>query len=98
IAFASNGRLRVAAIDGSRDVIELPAHAAAFAPDGAWFAAIGDGGDVWFHRAADDHWVYLATGVVKISPAAFSDDGRYFVATDPGGRALLVDMKSTAFE
>jgi WD40 repeat protein len=97
IAISSNGRLRVVAIDGGRDLLALPARHAAFSPDGAWFVAIGDQGDVWFHRAADDRWVYLATGVAKVSPAAFSDDSRYFVATDPGGRALLVDLSSAAF-
>jgi hypothetical protein len=52
--------------------------------------------DLWFHRAADDHRVYLATGIAKVSPAAFSDDGAQFVAPDPAGRALVVDMTALA--
>ena len=97
IAISSNGRLRIAPIDGSDGGIELPAHYASFSPDQRWFAAIGDQGDVWFHRA-DGRWVYLATGIAKIPFATFSDDGARFVATDPAGRALLVDMHAAAFQ
>jgi len=85
------------AADAGRPVIALGALLRMFCPDNRWFAAISDHGDRWFHRAAEDRRVHLPTGIAKVSPAAFSDDGRQCVASDPGGRALVVDMTSAAF-
>jgi eukaryotic-like serine/threonine-protein kinase len=107
ILFSTNGRMRIAEIghdpDGEprlvagRGALELAAHYAVFSPDNAWLAATGDQGDLWFHRAADDRWVYLPTGIAKLSQGMFSEDGLHFVATDPSGRALLVDMHAGVF-
>ncbi|MGH9886827.1 MAG: WD40 repeat domain-containing protein, partial [bacterium] len=107
ILFSTNGRMRIAGIerepDGEprlvrgRGALELSAHFAAFSPDNTWLAATGDQGDLWFHRASDDRWVYVATGIAKLSQAVFSLDGTQLVATDPSGRALVVDMRAPAF-
>ncbi|HSR98054.1 MAG TPA: WD40 repeat domain-containing serine/threonine-protein kinase, partial [Kofleriaceae bacterium] len=69
ILFSTNGRMRIAGIEREPDgeprlvrgpgSLELSAHFAAFSPDNAWLAATGDQGDLWFHRASDDRWVYV---------------------------------------
>ena len=106
IMFSTNGRMQIAAIDrtpdgaprlGATSRLALPAHFATFSPDNAWLAATGDHGDLWFHRTADDRWVYATTGIAQLSQGMFSADGAQFVATDPSGRALVVDMHAPAF-
>jgi WD40 repeat protein len=107
ILFSTNGRMRIAEIERELDgeprlvtgagSLELSAHHATFTPDNLWLAATGDQGDLWFHRAFDDRWVYVATGIAKLSQAVFSQDGSQLVATDPSGRALVVDMRAPAF-
>jgi WD40 repeat protein len=106
IAFSTSGRMQIAEIgrgpDGAPQLrgpgrIALPAHYATFSPDNAWLAATGDHGDLWFHRAADDRWVYVATGIAPLLQGLFSGDGAQYVATDPSGRALVIDMHAAAF-
>jgi WD40 repeat protein len=100
IMYSTNGRLQIADLDRAPDRaprlgaerVALPAHHATFSPDNAWLAATGDHGDLWFHRTADDHWVYFTTGIAQLSQGMFSEDGAQYVATDPSGRALVVDM------
>lgn len=107
IAFSTSGRMQIAEIDrgpsGSPRLdtgparIALPAHCATFSPDNAWLAATGDHGDLWFHRASDDRWVYITTGIAQLLQGLFSGDGSQFVAADPSGRALVIDMHAAAF-
>ena len=68
-----------------------------FSPDSMWFAAVGERGGIWFNRRGDRRWVYLATGTARVSFGYFSDDGNRFIATEPSGRVLLVDMRAAIF-
>ena len=68
-----------------------------FSPDSTWFAAVGEHGGIWFNRRGDRRWVYLATGTARVSFGYFSDDGDRFIATEPSGRVLLVDMRAAIF-
>jgi WD40 repeat protein len=77
--------------------IELPVRHVGFSPDGAWFAAITDRG-VWFQQRKANRWTYHSTGAAKIPFGYFTADGRRFVATDIGGRALVFDMRAGTFE
>jgi len=107
IAFSTNGRMQIAEIDrgpsGAPRLttgpgrLALSAHYATFSPDNVWLAATGDHGDLWFHRAADDRWVYVTTGIAQLLQGLFSGDGSQFVATDPSGRGLVIDMHAAAF-
>jgi WD40 repeat protein len=81
----------------SWDSAALEATHLGFSPDGAWFAAISDHG-VWFHYRRDNRWMFYPTGTTKLTFGYFSTDGRRFVATDIGGRALVFEMSAGLFE
>jgi WD40 repeat protein len=68
-----------------------------FSPDSMWFAGVGEHGGIWFNRRGERRWVYLATGTARVSFGQFSDDGNRFVATEPSGRVLQVDMRAAIF-
>jgi WD40 repeat protein len=78
--------------------VKLPVRHMAFSPDGRWFAATGENGRVWFYRRADNHWIHLSVGTARVSFGKFSEDSAYFAASDPSGRALLVDMHAKIFD
>jgi WD40 repeat protein len=101
LAISTNGRVHLVELAGDARAsrwrgLELEARFAAFSPDGAWLAAAGDRGELWLYRAADDRWRYLATGGAQLSQAVFSADSAQLVATDPGGRAIAIDMTAIA--
>jgi acyl-CoA thioesterase len=76
---------------------ELATHQVYFSPDNEWFVATGDHGSMWFNRRGDRRWIYLSTGANQILDSSFSADGSHFTATDPGGRALSIDMRASTF-
>src|SRR5262249_52650860 len=61
-----------------------------------WLAATSDRGGIWINRRGSPHWTYLSTGTNRILFGAFTADDSQFVATDTGGRALLVNMNAIA--
>ena len=57
--------------------------ALSFSPDGAFWLAAGNDGDVFvFDRATGKLAARLETGATMVTSAAFSPDGRYIAATD----------------
>jgi len=84
--------------DGGWHEVELTSKYTAFSPDGTWFAAIADHGDIWFYRRRDNHWVYLSVGAARLGSGKFSEDGAWFSVADTSGRALLIDMRAKTFD
>ena len=64
----------------------------AYSSDRRWLALAGVDGVLWFYSLKDGHWICLNTGSVNIFYGQFAPDGKHFVSTDSGGRAILVDM------
>jgi len=64
----------------------------AYSSDRRWLALAGVDGVLWFYSLKDGRWICLNTGSVNIFYGQFAPDAKHFVATDSGGRALLVDM------
>ena len=77
--------------------VEIPVKHLAFTANNEWLAATSDRGGIWFNRRGSEQWTYLSTGSNRILFGVFTADDTQLVATDTGGRALLVNMRAIGF-
>ena len=64
----------------------------AFSGDRKWLAMTDETGAIWFYSFDRGTWVCEVVSRGQIVAGNFSGDTRHFVATDPSGRVLLIDM------
>jgi WD40 repeat protein len=71
--------------------LDLGVFSIAFSPDGHWLGMTDETGAIWFYSFDRGTWVCeVSRG--QIFSGYFSPDSRHFIATDPNGRVLLIDM------
>jgi WD40 repeat protein len=84
---------------GGRPWIDVPISArnVGFSRDGKWFAATCADGTVWMYSIDHRTWIATPMGASDIFFGAFSDDSRYFIATD-AAHVRLIDMAQLSAE